>query len=174
MRPVKKRPRILKAKNDKDFCITAVFNNGETRIIDFKSIFEEIGINKKSPLYSLLDPNVFKKFNIENGTLSWKNVVQEIPWKNGIRKVPFEIGADVLYKKSKPSPSNASYRVQISELIRNERLAAHMTQGDLAKASGTTAGYISRIENNQSGIELDTLFKLVEVGLRKKLKVSVH
>lgn len=49
-----------------------------------------------------------------------------------------------------------------------------MTQGDLAKASGTTAGYISRIENNQSGIELDTLYKLVEVGLRKKLKVTVQ
>ena len=100
--------------------------------------------------------------------------MQEIPWKNGFRKVPSEIGADALYKKSKPSPSDASYRVQISELIRKERLAAHMTQGDLAKASGTTAGYISRIENNQSGIELDTLFKLVEVGLRKKLKVTVQ
>jgi len=174
MRPVKKRSRILKAKNNKDFSVTVVFNNGEVRIIDFKPIFDEIGINKKSPLSLLLDPNNFKKFSIENGTLSWKNVMQEIPWKKGFRAVPFEIGADTLYKKSKPSPSNVSYRAQISELIRKERLAAHMTQGDLAKASGTTAGYISRIENNQSGIELDTLFKLVEIGLRKKLKVSVQ
>src|SRR5882757_460802 len=131
MRPVKKRSRILRAKNDKAFCVSAVFNNGEIRIIDFKQIFDEIGINKKSPLSSLLDPNVFKKFSIENGTLCWKNVVQEIPWKNGFRAVPFEIGADTLYKKSKPSPANASYRAQISALIRKERVAAHMTQGEL-------------------------------------------
>jgi transcriptional regulator with XRE-family HTH domain len=52
------------------------------------------------------------------------------------------------------------------------RILTAKNVSDLAKASGTTAGYISRIENNRSGIELDTLQKLVEVGLRKKLKVS--
>ena len=172
MRPVKRKPRILIARNVKDHIISAVFNNGEIRIIDFKKILDEIRINKSSPANILRKPEVFKKFHIENGTLSWKGVLQDIPWGNSIRKVPFEIGADTLYKLSQPSETNGSYRVKISNLIRKERLAANMTQGDLAKRSGTTAGYISRIENNKSGIELDTLQKVVEVGLRKKLKVS--
>lgn len=172
MRPVKTRSRILRAKNVKDLIVSVVFNNGETRIIDFKPIFDQIGIDKSSPLSELLTTNTFKKFSIANGTLSWKGVLQEIPWGNGTRKVPFEVGADTLYKYSQPSETSGSHRLKISNLIRKERLAANMTQGDLAKRSGTTAGYISRIENNKSGIELDTLQKVVEIGLRKKLKVS--
>jgi Helix-turn-helix/Protein of unknown function (DUF2442) len=170
MRPVKKRPRILTAKYMEGLTVSAVFNNGETRIIDFKKVFAYVKIAKNSPAAILLKPEAFKKFKIENGTLSWKNVVQEIPWGKEIRKVPFEIGADTLYKNSQQS--KLSYRLNIGELIRNERLAAQMTQDDLAVRSGTTAGYISRIESNKSGIELDTLQKLVEIGLGKKLRVS--
>jgi hypothetical protein len=170
MRPVKNRPRILTAKNINDLIVSAVFNNGEMRIIDFKQIFDHLRIDKKSPAAMLRKPEIFKKFCIENGTLSWKGVEQEVRWKNGKRKLPFEIGADTLYKYSVAAES--SYRMKISQLIRKERMAANMTQGDLAIRSGTTAGYISRIENNKSGIELDTLQKLVEVGLRKKLRVS--
>ena len=94
MRPVKKRPRILTAKYIEGLTVSAVFNNGETRIIDFKTIFANIKTGKNSPAAILLKPGAFKKFKIANGTLSWKNVLQEIPWKNKIRKVPFEIGAE--------------------------------------------------------------------------------
>jgi hypothetical protein len=169
MRPVKKRPRILNAKILRGLIVSAVFNNGETRIIDFSQVFDQIGINKNSPLARLRTGRVFSQFHIENGTLSWKNVQQDIPWNGAVRKLPFEIGADTLYKNSRPAPFN--HRVKIGEMIRKERIAAGITQGDLAVRSGTTAAYISKIENDRSGIELDTLQKLVEQGLRKKLVV---
>src|SRR5665213_1885726 len=114
MRPVKERPRILTAKIVSDLNVSAVFNNGETRIIDFKKIFDKIGIDKKSPAAILRKPEVFKKFVIDNGTLSWKSVEQEIPWKSSTRKMPFEIGADILYRNSQPSPTQATYRLKIS------------------------------------------------------------
>jgi hypothetical protein len=107
---------------------------------------------------------------IENGTLSWKSVQQEIPWGKSVRKMPFEIGADTLYKFSLPDAT--TYRIKIGDLIGKERQAAGMTQLDLAKRSGTTAGYISRLKNDKSGIEMDTLQKFAEQGFRKKLVVS--
>jgi DNA-binding XRE family transcriptional regulator len=169
MRHVKRMPRVLRVKKVKGLVVYAVFNNGETRLIDFEKVFDQVGIDKKSPAAKLRNPVAFKKFSIENNTLSWKNVQQEIPWGKSIRKMPFEIGADVLYQFSQPTiQSNA---LPIGQLIKKERLAAGLTQGALAKRSGTTPGYISRIENNKSGIEIHTLQKLVENGLRKKLEV---
>jgi DNA-binding XRE family transcriptional regulator len=163
-------PRILNVKNVEGLTVYAVFNNGEIRSIDFKKLFDQIGIHKQSPFAQLFNPAVFKKFSIENNTLSWKNVQQEIPWGNGIRKMPFEIGADILYQSSQPTLQE--HLLPIGQLIRKERLAAGLTQSDLAKRSGTTPGYISRIENNKSDIEIFTLQKLVENGLRKKLNVT--
>lgn len=151
--------------------MSAVFNNGETRLIDFRKVFAQLGIDKHSPVAKLLRPAIFRNFSIENGTLSWKNVQQDIPWGEGMRKVPFEIGADTLYMFSEPT--EMPYRLKIGDLIRQERLAAGMTQNDLATRSGTTPGYISKIENAKSGIELDTLQKVVEQGLHKKLIVGV-
>ena len=172
MRHVKRMPRILRVKKVKGLVVYAVFNNGETRVIDFEKVFDQIGVNKKSPASILHNPVAFKKFTIENNTLSWKNVQQQIPWDDGVRKMPFEIGADVLYNFSQPIQEN--HMLPIGQLIRKERLAAGLTQGDLAKRSGTTPDYISRIENNKSGIEIHTLQKLVENGFRKKLEVSFN
>ena len=170
MRPVNKRPRILSAKGDKDLVVSAVFNNGETRLIDFKKIFDELNIDNDLVTAKLRRPAIFNKITIENGTLSWKNVQQSIPWGDSSRKVPFEIGADVLFKYSQAVPP--PHRIKIGYLIKRERLAAGLTQLDLATRSGTTAGYISRIENDKSGIELDTLQKVVEHGLHRKLNLS--
>jgi hypothetical protein len=171
MRPVKAMPRILAADYLKDLKVSVVFNNGERRVIDFELIFAKIKIEKDPKANVLLKTRFFKKFSVDGGTLCWKNIEQDVPWGNEIRKVPFEIGAATLYQNSQPSRA-PSYRKRISEMIRKERKAAHLTQGDLAMRSGTTPGYISRVENNKTGIELDTLQKLVEVGLRKKLNVS--
>ena len=170
MRHVKRMPRIIRIKKVKGLMVYAVFNNGEIRLIDFEEVFNQIGINKKSPAAKLFNPVAFKKFSIENNTLSWKSVQQETPWEGGMRKMPFEIGADILFKFSQLTLEN--HRLPIGQLIRKERLAAGLTQGDLAKRSGTTPGYISRIENNKSDIEINTLQKLVENGLRKKLAVT--
>ena len=172
MRAVKRIPRILRAKSLNDLVVSAVFNNGETRIIDFRKIFVDIDLDKNSDAGRLFNPEVFRKFSIKNHTLSWKNVQQDVPWGGAVRNLPFEIGADVIFKYSKPADKQGN--IKIGDLIKKERIAAHLTQSDLAKRSGTTAAYISRLENNKSYIEFDTLQKLVKHGLRKKLYLRIR
>jgi len=46
-------------------------------------------------------------------------------------------------------------------------------QQELALVSGTSRTYISRIENDRSDIELDTLRKIIETGLGRKLEIRI-
>lgn len=61
----------------------------------------------------------------------------------------------------------------IGEMIREERRLAKMTQEQLAERIGAKKSFISRIENGQSDIQLSTLYRLLEVGLGKKLELVV-
>jgi len=85
--------------------------------------------------------------------------------------VPFEIGPDVLYMHSEPEQSESI--LGIGKLIRESRRRSGMSQQELALVSGTSRTYISRIENNRSDIELDTLRKIIETGLGKKLEIKI-
>ena len=58
------------------------------------------------------------------------------------------------------------------ELLKAERHKAAMTQAQLAEKIGAKKGYISRIENGKTDIQLSTLFRIVEKGLGKKLTLS--
>lgn len=60
----------------------------------------------------------------------------------------------------------------IGEMIKEERLLAHLTQEQLAEKTGTKKSFISRIENGHSDIQLSTLYKLLEIGLGKKVTFS--
>jgi ribosome-binding protein aMBF1 (putative translation factor) len=60
----------------------------------------------------------------------------------------------------------------IGEMIKEERLLAHLTQEQLAEKTGTKKSFISRIENGHSDIQLPTLYKLLEIGLGKKVTFS--
>lgn len=62
----------------------------------------------------------------------------------------------------------------IGELIKEERLSAHLTQEQLAEKTGTKKSFISRIENGHSDIQLSTLYKLLEVGLGKKVLFKIE
>lgn len=61
----------------------------------------------------------------------------------------------------------------IGEIIKEERRLSNMTQQELADKTGTKKSFISRIENGHSDIQLSTLYKLVEVGLGKKISFSI-
>lgn len=65
-------------------------------------------------------------------------------------------------------------RYQIGSLIKNARKQAGLTQEELARRSGTTKNYISRIENNKSDIEFGTLMKIIEIGLGKQLSININ
>ncbi|PKP45981.1 MAG: hypothetical protein CVT94_16225 [Bacteroidetes bacterium HGW-Bacteroidetes-11] len=167
-----KIPRILKINWIKDLAISVVFNNGESRIIDFRKLFGDLGIDNNSPAFILYNQTEFEKVELVGNTLSWSNVEQYITLRNREKQnVPFEIGADVLLKYSHPEKSELI--IKIGRLVREARMKAGMTQQELALISGTSRTYISRIENDRSDIELATLYKIIETGLGRRLEITV-
>lgn len=62
----------------------------------------------------------------------------------------------------------------IGEIIREERLQCSMTQEQLAEKTGTKKSFISRIENGHSDIQLSTLYKLLELGLGRKISFTIQ
>ena len=172
MRQNIKVPRILKINWIKGLSVSVVFNNGESRIIDFKKVFKKLELNNDSPVLILKDSTEFEKAELKNNTLSWSNVEQFITDRNSKKvRVPFEIGADVLLKHSSPELTGISSK--IGRLVRDSRIKSGLTQQELAIKSGTSRNYISRIENDRSDIELDTLRKIIETGLGKHLEINV-
>ncbi len=62
----------------------------------------------------------------------------------------------------------------IGAIIKEERRLASMTQEQLAEKTGTKKSFISRIENGHSDIQLSTLYKLLEMGLGRKVTLTIH
>lgn len=167
-----KIPRILKINWIKGLAVSVVYNNGESRIIDFDKVLRSIGVDDNAPANILFDPRELAKVRIENNTLSWDNVEQTITMRNQEKqRVPFEIGADVLLEYSRPQMSEGT--LEIGKLIRESRVKSGLTQQELALKSGTTRNYISRIENERSDIELATLRRIIETGLGKNLEIKI-
>ena len=165
-------PRILKINWIKDLSISVVFNNGESRIIDFRKVLNRINLVKDSPARILYDSKEFEKVELENNTLSWNNVEQYITMRNKEKmKVPYQIGSDVLLKYSKPEISELA--LNVGRLIKESRMSLGLTQQELALMSGTSRTYISRIENDRSDVEIGTLRKIIETGLGKNLEIKI-
>ena len=173
MKKTIKMPRILKIKSIKGFNVYCIFNNGETRVINFKELFSKWKITKKDPEYLLLNENEFKKVTLRNQTLSWKNIKIELTDIQGNKIIhPYELSPDILYKNSQPT-QETKHKFFFGSIIKNTRIKKGLTQKDLATLSGTSKTYISRIENNLIEPEFSTLYKIVELGLGKKLKVEI-
>lgn len=165
-------PRILKIEKINGFKIQCMFNNGDSRLLDFKKIFKDWNISDQDVEYRLLDLKEFKKVGLRNYTLSWPNIGIEIKNERGeIEKHPYEIGPDVLFQLSQPLDS---FEMKPGSIIKSARLKAGLTQDQLAMRSGTTRFYISRIENNKTDVELSTFRKIIEAGLGKQLKLTIE
>ncbi len=68
MRAVAKLPRILKINRIEGLRISVVFNNGDSRVIDFGQVLKSIDISRDSNVRILSDPNEFKKVKLNNNT----------------------------------------------------------------------------------------------------------
>lgn len=66
----------------------------------------------------------------------------------------------------------AQYYV-ISEMLKEARKEAKMTQEQLAEKVGTKKSYISRLENGKCDIQLSTLYRIFEVGLGKRINLLI-
>ena len=173
MRKSVKIPRIIKINEINGFQLSCAFNNGEHRIIDFAALFEKWDFKSDEFRSKLLDPKEFAKVRIHEGTLQWPNLIQKTKLSSGREfEVMFDLDPIVLYEESTPDEER-NKRYQIGDLIKNARLEAGLSQEELAKRSGTTKNYISRIENNRSDLEVGTLIKIIEIGLGKELKIKV-
>ena len=60
----------------------------------------------------------------------------------------------------------------VSEMLKEARKDAKMTQQELAEKTGTKKSYISRIENAKGNIQLSTLIRIFEKGLNKKIGLT--
>lgn len=59
----------------------------------------------------------------------------------------------------------------ISEMLKEARKEANMTQEQLAQKVGTKKSYISRLENGKCDIQLSTLYRIFEFGLGKRINL---
>lgn len=60
----------------------------------------------------------------------------------------------------------------ISEMLKEARKEANLTQEQLAEKTGTKKSYISRLENGRGNIQLSTLIRIFEVGLNRKIGLT--
>lgn len=173
MRNKPKIPRIVKIESIKGHQIQCMFNNGESRLLDFQKIFKLWDVKSDDVEYPLLDIDEFKKVSLRNYSLSWSNIKVAIHDEDGKQmNLAYEIGADTLYELSEPIKK--SHQFHFGSLIKNARIKAGLTQEELAKRIGTTRFYISRVENDKTDLEISTLRKIIEAGLGKKLKISIE
>lgn len=61
----------------------------------------------------------------------------------------------------------------ISEMLKDARKEAKMTQEQLAEKVGTKKSYISRLENGKCDIQLSTLYRIFEFGLGKRVNLLI-
>lgn len=75
-------------------------------------------------------------------------------------------------KKRDEFEEKAQYFV-ISEILKDARREANLTQEQLAQKVGTKKSYISRLENGKCDIQLSTLYRIFEDGLGKRISVLI-
>lgn len=169
MRTVK---RIINIHEIVEFQLFCLFNNGESRVIDFQKLFAKWKVSKNDIEFPITQSEAeFQKVKLVDGTLSWENIqIESTNDKGEIVFYDYQLDPIVLYENSLVDETR---QVEIGLLIKQSRQDLGLTQEELANRSGTTKHYISRIENCRTGIELSTLKKIVEGGLGRRMKISI-
>jgi DNA-binding XRE family transcriptional regulator len=165
-------PRITKILKIEQFKVLLLWNNAEVREIDFSNLFEKWEQDGNKALLRLKDYAVFKQIRVsEQRTLEWANLPVSVTFKGQSLSYSLELDPDVLYENSQLIRQIEP--ISIGSIFRKARLEAGLSQEQVASNSGTTRHYISRIENEQSGIQFDTFQKIIELGLGRKVKFEI-
>ena len=75
-------------------------------------------------------------------------------------------------KRNKFDADSLAFRLGV--MLKEARKEANLTQEELAERTGTQKSYISRIERGLADIQLSTYSKLIEIGLGKRLNISIR
>ncbi len=169
MRTVK---RIVKIHRIDGYKVSVLFNNGESRVIDFTKLFKLWKVDKNDIEYEIsTNQDKFKRLELKDGTLVWEELkISNLDEKGNFIEAYYDVDPIVLYENSK---LDSERQLELGMLIKKSRTELGLTQEELAKKSGTTKHYISRLENNKSGIEVSTLRKIIEGGLGKQMKIEI-
>ena len=167
-------PRIISVEPREDFFLSLLFNNGAYRLVDLKKLFEKVFKVKQDHFaYPIIkDASLFEEVEVDGHSICWKNVTLKKKNFSGEEvEIAFDLDPIVLYSNSLPDKSKS---LNIGSMVRRERKKAGLTQEQLAERIGTNKQYISRLENDKSDLEIQTLRKVVEGGLGKKLEITVR
>lgn len=74
-------------------------------------------------------------------------------------------------RRDKYDANSLAFRLGV--MLKEARKDAKLTQEELAERTGTKKSYISRIERGLSDIQVSTYHKLIELGLGKRLDISI-
>lgn len=154
--------RILKIHEVEGYKVFCLFDTEESRVIDFEKIYKSWGVGTEDIEYPLAS-NIteFKKVKLVDGTLMWENIkILDLDEAGNTIELPYDLDPIVLYENSEVDESR---QIEIGMLIKKSRTELGLTQEELARKSGTTKHYISRVENNRTEIEISTLKKLSRV-----------
>lgn len=167
-----KLPRITKIVSIEPYKITVIWTTAEIRVIDFEPFFQQWNKNANEHLLALKDWEVFKHVAVsESKTLEWLNHTSVVNFRNKRIEVPTSLDPDMLYEQSLFIKNIDT--IPVGVMLKEAREKAGLSQAEVALSAGTTRNYISRIENGKSDIQLETLHKIVALGLGKELKVEV-
>ncbi|MGY8911105.1 MAG: helix-turn-helix domain-containing protein [Flavobacteriales bacterium] len=82
-----------------------------------------------------------------------------------------EYGKKGTENRDKYDANSLAFRLGI--MLKEARKEANLTQEELAERTGTKKSYISRIERGLSDIQVSTYYKLIELGLGKRLNIEI-
>ena len=103
--------------------------------------------------------------------MTWHNIKIEYTNLKGKKVVyPFQAGPDTLYDLSYPDDTR---NINIGEMLRLWRTSAELTQAEVARRSGTSRSYITKIEAGRQDIELGTLSRIVQATFGKSLNITL-
>ena len=165
--------RVSKIIKIEPFKITILWNNGQIRVNDFTNTFAAWELSNNTHLLGLKNWEIFKDVSVSNEpprTLEWRNYPLNFTFKGKTLSSPTDLDADVLYQES--VFLSRIETIPVGSLLKQAREKAGLSQTDVAIIAGTTRNYISRIENGKSDIQLETLHKIVALGLGKELKLA--
>lgn len=154
----RKPPRILEIISTEPYQVTCLFTDGQIRLVNLKPLLDSWKQDTRTA--PLLNFDVFKQVSVsEHGTLHWTNVLVHLPFlPPDLQYQPYDLDPDVLYEGS-------LYLDSISNVLKQKRRRAGLTQAELAKKSGMSRQSISRLENGKLPVRLDTL-RLIENALK--------
>lgn len=173
MKGLRSIPKILKINEVDEFMVSCLFNNGESRVIDFKNFFQSRkNYSENHPAFKLLmDIREFNQIEVMGNTIGWRNAGIYTQDYSGEKVFyPYDVDPVVLFEFS---TLDKKRDIRIGLMVKEARKEAGMTQDELAQKSGTSKHYISRLENQKSDIELLTLKKIIEAGLGKQLRIQI-